>query len=69
MMADDVVPKAFRALVENAEKKYAGVRDLPAYGRWGTSNHYFHKVFKAYMRLRNYQQENRANLTDYGLQR
>ncbi|XP_009771874.1 uncharacterized protein LOC107810537 [Nicotiana tabacum] len=68
-MADDVVPKTFRALVESAEKKYARVRDLPAYGRWGTSNHYFHKVFKAYMRLWKYQQENRAKLTECGLQR
>lgn len=68
-MADDVVPKTFRALVESAEKKYARVRDLPAYGRWGTSNHYFHKVFKAYMRLWKYQQENRARLLECGLQR
>ncbi|TMX02447.1 hypothetical protein EJD97_021575 [Solanum chilense] len=68
-MADDVVPKTFRALVESAEKKYARVRDLPAYGRWGTSNHYFHKVFKAYMRLWKYQQENRVRLLECGLQR
>ncbi|XP_010312637.1 uncharacterized protein [Solanum lycopersicum] len=68
-MADDVVPKTFRALVESAEKKYARVRDLPAYGRWGTSNHYFHKVFKAYMRLWKYQQENRMRLLECGLQR
>lgn len=69
VMADDVVPKTFRALVESAEKKYARVRDLPAYGRWGTSNHYFHKVFKAYMRLWKYQQENRMRLLECGLQR
>ncbi|KAL3323597.1 hypothetical protein AABB24_037979 [Solanum stoloniferum] len=68
-MADDVIPKTFRALVESAEKKYARVRDLPAYGRWGTSNHYFHKVFKAYMRLWKYQQENRVRLLECGLQR
>ncbi|KAK6775106.1 hypothetical protein RDI58_026107 [Solanum bulbocastanum] len=68
-MADDVTPKTFRALVESAEKKYARVRDLPAYGRWGTSNHYFHKVFKAYMRLWKYQQENRVRLLECGLQR
>ncbi|KAH0716101.1 hypothetical protein KY284_009006 [Solanum tuberosum] len=68
-MADDVVPKTFRSLVESAEKKYARVRDLPAYGRWGTSNHYFHKVFKAYMRLWKYQQENRVRLLECGLQR
>ncbi|KAK4366991.1 hypothetical protein RND71_014871 [Anisodus tanguticus] len=68
-MADDVVPKTFRALVETAEKKYARVRDLPAYGQWKTSNHNFHKVFKAYMRLWKYQQENRAKLLECGLQR
>ncbi|OIT03001.1 hypothetical protein A4A49_57623, partial [Nicotiana attenuata] len=69
VMADDVVPKTFRRLVESDEKKYDGVRELPAYGRWGTINHYFHRVFKAYMRLWKYQQENRAKLTDCWLQR
>ncbi|KAK4356279.1 hypothetical protein RND71_025250 [Anisodus tanguticus] len=68
-MADDVVPKTFRALVETAEKKYARVRDLPAYGQWKTSNHNFHKVFKAYMKLWKYQQEHRTKLIEYGLQR
>ncbi|XP_060185648.1 uncharacterized protein LOC132615110 [Lycium barbarum] len=68
-MADDVIPKTFRALVESAEKKYARVRDLPAYGVAKTSNHYFHKVFKAYMKLWKYQQEHRVKLIDCGLQR
>ncbi|CAK9170840.1 unnamed protein product [Ilex paraguariensis] len=68
VMADDVVPKTFRALVENADRKFARVRDVPVYGR-GTNNHYFHKVFKAYMRLWKYQQENRSKLVESGLQR
>ncbi|CAN4126745.1 unnamed protein product [Withania somnifera] len=66
---DDEVPKTFRSLVEKSEKKYARVRDLPAYGRWGTSNNYFHKVFKAYMKLWKYQQEKRVKLIECGLQR
>ncbi|CAN4114873.1 unnamed protein product [Withania somnifera] len=66
---DDEVPKTFRSLVEKAEKKYARVRDLPAYGRWGTSNNYFTKVFKAYMKLWRYQQEKRIKLIECGLQR
>ncbi|GAB2283299.1 hypothetical protein Dimus_017819 [Dionaea muscipula] len=61
------VSKTFRALVEGADRKFARVRDVPAYGR-GT-NHYFHKVFKAYMRLWKFQQENRARLVESGLQR
>ncbi|KAK3020149.1 hypothetical protein RJ639_005282, partial [Escallonia herrerae] len=57
----------FRALVESADRKFARVRDAPAYGRG--PNRYFHKVFKAYMRLWKYQQENRAVLVEAGLQR
>ncbi|XP_057495871.1 uncharacterized protein LOC130780873 [Actinidia eriantha] len=67
-MADDVVARTFRALVEGADRKFARVRDVPAYGRRGP-NHYFQKVFKAYTRLWKYQQENRAKLVDSGLQR
>lgn len=67
-MADDVVSRTFRALVESADRKFARVRDVPAYGR-GSNNHYFHKVFKAYMRLWKYQQENRSKLVESGLQR
>ncbi|XP_057970575.1 uncharacterized protein LOC131159572 isoform X2 [Malania oleifera] len=66
-MADDVVAKTFRALVEGADRKFARVRDVPAYGRG--PNHYFQKVFKAYMRLWKFQQENRARLVEAGLQR
>lgn len=68
MSSDDVVPKTFRLLVESADRKFARVRDVPAYGR-GPNNHYFHKVFKAYTRLWKYQQENRQKLVDSGLQR
>lgn len=60
--------KTFRALVESADRKFARVRDVPVYGR-GPNNHYFHKVFKSYMRLWKYQQENRVKLVDSGLQR
>ncbi|XP_059638860.1 uncharacterized protein LOC132281145 [Cornus florida] len=66
-MADDVVPRTFRALVESADRKFARVRDVPVYGHG--QNHYFHKVFKAYMRLWKYQQENRSKLVESGLRR
>ncbi|KAJ9170396.1 hypothetical protein P3X46_018506 [Hevea brasiliensis] len=63
----DVVSKTFRALVESADRKFARVRDLPSYGR--AQNHYFQKVFKAYLRLWKYQQENRSKLVEAGLNR
>uniref|UniRef100_A0A5B6YMT1 Protein SCAI n=1 Tax=Davidia involucrata TaxID=16924 RepID=A0A5B6YMT1_DAVIN len=66
-MEYDVVPRTFRALVESADKKFARIREVPAYGRG--PNQYFHKVFKAYMRLWKYQQENRSKLVESGLQR
>ncbi|KAI5669821.1 hypothetical protein M9H77_19674 [Catharanthus roseus] len=66
--SNDVVARTFRALVESAEKKFARVRDAPSYGR-GPYAHYFHSVFKAYMRLWKYQQENRVKLIGSGLQR
>lgn len=68
MSENDVVSGTFRALVENADRKFARVRDVPAYGRVH-NQHYFHKVFKAYMRLWKYQQENRAKLVEAGLNR
>ncbi|GMI99423.1 hypothetical protein like AT4G40050 [Hibiscus trionum] len=68
MAEEDVVPKTFRALVEGADRKFARVRDFPSYGR-AQGQHYFHKVFKAYMRLWKYQQENRAQLVKAGLNR
>ncbi|KAL8109160.1 hypothetical protein AgCh_025303 [Apium graveolens] len=67
-MSDDVVAKTFRALVESADRKFARVRDVPVYGR-APNNHYFLKVFKSYMRLWKYQQENRSKLVNSGLQR
>ncbi|KAI3506501.1 hypothetical protein L1887_28862 [Cichorium endivia] len=66
-MAEDAVPKTFRGLVESAERKFAKVRDAPSYGRG--PNHYFPKVFKAYMKLWDYQQKNRSKLVESGLQR
>ncbi|VFQ74324.1 unnamed protein product [Cuscuta campestris] len=69
MAADGVVPRTFRELVDGAEKKFARVRDLPAHGGGAATGHYLHKVFKAYMRLWKYQQENRSKLVDSGLQR
>jgi hypothetical protein len=69
MAADsDVVGQTFRALVDGADRKFARVRDVPAYGRV-TSHHYFQKVFKAYTRLWKYQQEHRADLVRSGLNR
>lgn len=64
----DTVAKTFRALVEGAEKKFARVRDAPSYARVPYT-HYFHSVFKSYMKLWKYQQENRAKLIGSGLQR
>ncbi|KAM1161249.1 hypothetical protein ACFX2B_000370 [Malus domestica] len=68
MSENDVVKRTFRALVESADRKFARVRDVPAYGRL-PNQHYFHKVFKAYMRLWKYQQENRSKLVGAGLNR
>ncbi|OMO73070.1 hypothetical protein COLO4_27293 [Corchorus olitorius] len=65
---DDLVPKTFRALVEGADRKFARVRDFPSYGR-AQGQHYFQKVFKAYMRLWKYQQEHRNELVKAGLNR
>ncbi|KAL0686607.1 hypothetical protein Bca4012_086284 [Brassica carinata] len=66
-MAEEDVSRNFRALVENADRKFARVRDLPALGR--AQSHYFHKVFKAYMKLWNYQQSHRPKLVASGLNR
>ncbi|XP_039036485.1 protein SCAI-like [Hibiscus syriacus] len=65
---DDVVPKTFRALVESADRKFARVRDFPSYGR-SQGQHYLQKVFKAYMTLWKYQQDNRTELIKAGLNR
>lgn len=67
MAENDVVSRTFQALVESADRKFARVRDLAPYGR--AQSHYFHKVFKAYMRLWKYQQENRSKLVESGLNR
>ncbi|CAD5330453.1 unnamed protein product [Arabidopsis thaliana] len=66
-MAGEDVSSNFRALVENADRKFARVRDLPAFGR--AQSHYFQKVFKAYMKLWNYQQSHRSKLVESGLNR
>ncbi|KAL3527605.1 hypothetical protein ACH5RR_012261 [Cinchona calisaya] len=66
---DVTVARTFRALVESAEKKFARVRDAPSHSRGGPYGHYFHSVFKSYMRLWKYQQENRVKLIGSGLQR
>ncbi|KAL4376742.1 hypothetical protein GQ457_02G009150 [Hibiscus cannabinus] len=64
----DVVPKTFRGLVESADRKFARVRDFPSYGR-AQGQHYLQKVFKAYMTLWKYQQDNRTELIKAGLKR
>ena len=68
MTDSNSVAKTFRALVESADRKFARVQDVPAYGRVD-NHHYFHKVFKAYMRLWKFQQEFRAKLVESGLNR
>ncbi|KAL6552147.1 hypothetical protein OROGR_008301 [Orobanche gracilis] len=72
MSKEGVVQKTFRTLAERAERKFARVRDAPLHPYGGSGpqyGHFFHKVFKGYMRLWKYQQENRAKLTESGLQR
>nr|AGN12798.1 hypothetical protein [Leavenworthia alabamica] len=66
-MADEDVFIKFRALVDDADRKFARVRDLPAFGR--AQSHYFQNVFKAYMKLWNYQQSYRSKLVESGLNR
>eukprot|EP00252_Welwitschia_mirabilis_P008206 TRINITY_DN1993_c0_g1_i2.p1 TRINITY_DN1993_c0_g1~~TRINITY_DN1993_c0_g1_i2.p1 ORF type:complete len:641 (-),score=88.23 TRINITY_DN1993_c0_g1_i2:660-2582(-) len=55
-------------LVEKADRKFARVRDLPAYGR-NRYDSYFQKVFKVYTKLWKFQQENRQKLVEEGLKR
>ncbi|CAA0831180.1 Protein of unknown function (DUF3550/UPF0682 [Striga hermonthica] len=72
MSREEAASKKFRALAESAERKFARVRDAPLHPYGGSGPqcaHFFHKVFKAYMRLWKYQQENRAKLMESGLQR
>ncbi|KAH9618272.1 hypothetical protein KSS87_001501 [Heliosperma pusillum] len=59
----------FRTLVEKAGRKFARVRDLPAYGPGPGTTRYLAKVFKSYMRVWRYQQEHRPQLVGSGLQR
>ncbi|XP_054807751.1 uncharacterized protein LOC129309974 isoform X2 [Prosopis cineraria] len=68
MSDNDPVFETFRALVESADRKFARVRDVPAYGRV-SQNHFYQKVFRAYTRLWKYQQENRSKLVQCGLKR
>ncbi|XP_028752342.1 protein SCAI isoform X2 [Neltuma alba] len=68
MSDNDLVFQTFRALVESADRKFARVRDVPAYGRV-SQNHFYQKVFRAYTRLWKYQQENRSKLVQCGLKR
>ncbi|XP_020528588.1 protein SCAI isoform X1 [Amborella trichopoda] len=65
---EERVSEKFRSLVESAEKKFARVRDLPYHGR-DRCGPYFQKVFKAYMKLWKFQQENRQKLVEAGLRR
>ncbi|MQL70517.1 hypothetical protein Taro_002829 [Colocasia esculenta] len=58
----------FRSLVERADRKFARVRDLPAYGREGHP-HCQRKVFEAYTRLWRFQQEHRRELVEAGMRR
>ncbi|KAL7104349.1 hypothetical protein ACP275_08G239000 [Erythranthe tilingii] len=72
MSKEEDVPKVFRTLKDRAERKFARVRDAPLHPYGGSGpqyGHFFHTVFKAYMKLWKYQQQNRAKLTESGLQR
>ncbi|XP_047325474.1 protein SCAI [Impatiens glandulifera] len=71
MMTNEDVSKNFRSLVEAADRKFAKVRDVPAYGCGPSQsqNFQFQKVFKAYMKLWKYQQVKRTELVELGLQR
>ncbi|XP_057541841.1 uncharacterized protein LOC130820470 [Amaranthus tricolor] len=61
--------RIFRTLVEKADRKFARVRDLPAFGPGSTPARYLNKVFKAYTKLWDFQRRNRAKLVESGLQR
>ncbi|EYU30979.1 hypothetical protein MIMGU_mgv1a004029mg [Erythranthe guttata] len=72
MSKEEDAPKVFRALKDRAERKFARVRDAPLHPYGGSGpqyGHFFHTVFKAHMKLWKYQQQNRAKLTESGLQR
>jgi len=60
----------YLALVERAQQLFAGLRDLPMFGKqWEP---YFHRTFEIYTRLWKFQQQHRAVLENkdrYGLER
>ncbi|PKA53160.1 hypothetical protein AXF42_Ash009890 [Apostasia shenzhenica] len=61
--------RAFRSLIESADRKFAHVRDLPPYERCPLHMVYYRKAFKAYTRLWRFQQEHRRDLVAAGLRR
>lgn len=60
--------RTFRSLVESADRKFARVRDSPAYAKEGNP-YYRRKVFKAYTRVWRFQQEHRREMVEAGLRR
>ncbi|KAJ1379874.1 Protein SCAI [Sesbania bispinosa] len=68
MSKEEDVWNTLRALVDDADRKFARVRDVPAYGRV-SQNHLFHEVFDAYTLLWKHQQQHRAVLVQRGLKR
>ncbi|WOK92187.1 hypothetical protein Cni_G00878 [Canna indica] len=59
----------FHSMVEDADRKFALVRDLPPYARGPLHLLYFRKAFKAYTRLWQFQQRHRRELVAGGLSR
>ncbi|KAJ3676927.1 hypothetical protein LUZ60_002651 [Juncus effusus] len=59
----------FRSLISRADRKFARVRDLPAYTRGPHVSVYHRKVFKAYTHLWHFQQSHRRELVNSGLSR
>ncbi|RRT39465.1 hypothetical protein BHE74_00041260 [Ensete ventricosum] len=57
----------FRSLVHAADRKFAGVRDLPPWARGPLHLLHFRKAFKAYTRLWQFQQQRRRELLAGGL--
>ena len=62
------VSEVYSSLVEKVDKKFACVMDFLAYDR-SMYDSYFHKVFKVYIKLWKFQQENRKKLVEVGLKR
>ncbi|KAK6919864.1 Protein SCAI [Dillenia turbinata] len=60
--------EVYWSMVDQADKKFSKIRDLPCYDRH-RYDLYFFKAFKVYTQLWKFQQENRQKLVEAGLKR